>query len=135
MLNLNRIDKDAVAQQLLNMWMNAEYPLDTRPREWWVTAFTRLGYSSDGRVGEKLRPADGLVLCRGAVESARDGLSWTPNIELARWFAERCGGELWVCWFPPSALLARMGPQWGDVHIPGCSEFICDPAGLLIEEY
>ena len=127
--------RGVVSRALLDKWMNHRFPLDVHPAAWWVERFRALGYSSNGVVSEKLRPADGLVLCRGAVESARHGLSWTPDLALARWFAERCGGKVWICWFPPSALLAYMGPQWGDIHVPGCSEFIADPSGLPIEEY
>ncbi|MGV9864548.1 hypothetical protein [Rhodococcus koreensis] len=112
--------------------MNCEHPLDAYPAAWWVERFRALGYSSDGVADEKLRPADGLVLCRGAVESAKYGLSWSPDLATGRWFAERCGGEVWVAEFEPERLLAYLGPRWGDQQVEGGTEYLADPTGLTL---
>lgn len=132
LLNWSKAKRTVTVQVLLDQWMNHRFPLDVHPAEWWIERFRALGYSADGQVGEALRPATTQVLCRGSVESARHGLSWTPDLALGRWFAERCGGEVWVAEFGPERLLAYLGPDWGDVHVPGASEFIADPTGLTL---
>ncbi|RZL82301.1 MAG: hypothetical protein EOP32_11985 [Rhodococcus sp. (in: high G+C Gram-positive bacteria)] len=131
---MNELERGIIARRLLDNWMNLDHPLDVHPREWWLTRFQRVGFTSDGIADEALRPKDGLVLARGAVHAARDGLAWTPDLALAEWFAKRCNGKVWLCYFEPEHLLAHLGPAWGDVHVQGASEFIADPAGLHIEE-
>ncbi|WAM13941.1 hypothetical protein [Rhodococcus sp. JS3073] len=132
LLKWSKAKRELTVQALLDSWMNHRFPLDVHPAEWWLERFRALGYSSDGRVGEKLRPAGSLVLCRGAVESARHGLSWTPDLALGRWFAERCGGEVWVAEFAPERLLAHLGPRWGDQQVEGGTEYLADPTGLTL---
>lgn len=130
---LNELERGIIARRLLDNWMNCDRPLDVHDRDWWLTRFRRIGFTSDGIADEALRPIEGIVLARGAVPSARDGLAWTPDLPLAQWFADRCRGKVWLCYFEPDRLLAHLGPSWGDVHVAGASEYICDPAGLLIE--
>lgn len=132
LLNWSRAKRELTVQALLDRWMNAAHPLDVHPAAWWVERFRALGYSSDGVVSESLRPAGTQVLCRGSVASARYGLSWSPSLEMGRWFARRCGGEVWVAEFEPERLLAYMGERFGDQQVAGGTEYIADPAGLTL---
>jgi hypothetical protein len=79
--------------------------------EWWEQLFWWVGYTIDGYKSDP--PSQPLKLFRGACRQFRDGMSWTDQIETARWFADRTTrlhpgspGAVWTSTFRPDQLLA-----------------------------
>ncbi len=113
-------------------WCMCEWPgRAVDPPHRWRDLFDLAGYTVDS-VPSK-RPTTPLTLYRGAVPEHRDGWSWTDDIQLAQWFAERphnAGrGRIWTAVVEPSRLLARIITEGRD----GESEYVLDPSGLAVQ--
>ncbi len=105
-------------------WTMSEWPEQHADQNSWLYAFD---LAADGALivddevvareesGDlaALTDADGCVtLYRGAIESRRHGMSWTNDIEMARWFARRFDGmtddqgKVWTITVPADYVLA-----------------------------
>lgn len=91
-----------------DVWSMAEFPVNLLPDEMWVGLFEEAGYTHDGQPAP--RPTDAVTVYRGALFERRRGMSWTTDMDRARWFAERDlgggRGMIWAYLAPPEALLA-----------------------------
>jgi hypothetical protein len=89
-------------------WSGAEFPVDLLPFNQWVELFGEAGYTHDGEPAP--RPEQAVTVYRGCHHERRFGMSWTTDIERARWFADRDLGQgvglIYVFNAPPEALLA-----------------------------
>ena len=109
-------------------WSGCEFPEDALwdyDPDAWHYLFGLAGYTVDGRRAE--RPTEPVKLYRGASWERREGMSWTDDVTVARWFANRSTrihpespGRLWTTTVDPGCLLARNVNER-----PGEPEYIC----------
>jgi hypothetical protein len=89
-------------------WSMAEFPTNLLPAEEWVELFEEAGYTEDEKPAP--RPRQAVTVYRGCSTDRRHGMSWTTDIERARWFADRDLGHgtglIYVFNAPPESLLA-----------------------------
>lgn len=108
-------------------WSMAEFPASLLPQETWIELFEEAGYTADGRTA--LRPSQYVTVYRGCHPERRHGMSWTTDIERARWFAERDLGQglgmIYVLNAPPESLLAYIQDA-----SRGESEYVVNPEVL-----
>lgn len=71
---------------LPGVWVGAEWPAQLGKKRW-LAMFEATGFVSD-RPGAQV-PESALTIYRGALGGRVRGLSWTTDLERARWFAER----------------------------------------------
>lgn len=120
---------EELRDQLVWAWQDCEHPRQFGYRAL-IRLFRRAGPLTDGPE----LPTEPIEVYRG-VDNRRDarGLSWTRDLERAKWFAQRFssihkGRHVYRTIAPPSAVLAvfeRRNEQ----------EVVLDPKGLLLEEY
>jgi hypothetical protein len=118
---------------ILGVWSGADWPLLSLDEGTWIEWFEETGFVSDSGCE---KPSEPVTVYRGAsIASAGRGMSWTFEIDRARWFAER---ELLVghgpagvyeVVVPPTYLLAIV-----ERERPGEAEAIVDPALFDIRE-
>jgi hypothetical protein len=70
---------------LPDAWTGPEFPARALPHWYWVDLFRRAGFISDTLI--EIREV--TTIYRGAVRRWRKGMSWTVDLDKARWFAER----------------------------------------------
>ncbi len=83
-------DPEDLAEAVSDAWTSADLPLRALARHEWVGLFRELGYTVDGRRRPELRPTTPLTLFRAATryDLRTPGLSWTPDLNLARFFQQ-----------------------------------------------
>jgi hypothetical protein len=122
-LLLNLLDYDVLTQEaaialLKEAWTGTEFPTqnDEETQDRWTSAFSSAGWVSDDG---STRPTEPVRLYRGAVPECSYGMSWTGDVEKARWFAKRFGpeGEVFCATFQPGDLLARFTGRNEDEYV------------------
>jgi hypothetical protein len=111
----NALSRPAAAFMAISLWpykpdsVSVNYAL-------WARMFRDGRFTEDGhRVTPPARPA---LLFRGATPEGVKGLSWTTDLEQARYFAtsdrQRNPGRarVWMSWVPPELMLAHFGRGW-----------------------
>lgn len=126
----------AAASVVPSAWISAEHPMRNLYAEAWIELFNLAGYTRDGVPAE--RPTEPLTLYRGAVPEHREGWSWTADLDLARWFADRFSdigrpGRVYIAQADLYALLAHLTGD-SDFGRQGESEFVVNPADLNIRD-
>lgn len=126
------IDTPVLAEVIATVWSLAEYP-ESAGSELWLLLFGRAGFTIDGTPAQ--RPAEPMVLYRGAVPEMSRRMSWTTSRQKAQWFAGRFGdlfGEafMYTTTAPPESILCIPGTEGR----PDEAEVIIDPAGLAITQ-
>lgn len=100
------------------------------PMESWRSLFAGCHYTHDFEVTRRPLRWWGRTLYRGATSDNRFGLSWTGDIEQARYFARSrqapgVWGSVWQCRVPASRVLARLSSRsWEDEYVSdvrGCA--------------
>ncbi len=116
------------------VWKACDHPEAEVAEELWLLAFEQAGYTVDGRRAEY--PDTPLILYRGASFERRLGMSWTDDVNVARWFASKWNdakgypGIVWTATVESWRLLAR------NTDTPdGEPEYIIDTFGLALAEY
>jgi hypothetical protein len=111
-----------------SVWTTAEFPESKYdPRTIWVDLFGEAGYTHDGKRAP--RPSEPVTVYRGCSHDRRFGMSWSTDVDRARWFADRDlgkgKGHVYVVTAPPESLLAF-------IHEFGRSEaeYVIDPQYL-----
>ncbi|WP_182141104.1 HD domain-containing protein [Schaalia sp. JY-X169] len=114
------------------------YPVRSiqRPPEFWIPIFRSVGRfvvkedrtivpMEDNRTARRGQKKS--ILYRGARDSERSGLSWTPRLIVATQYAThwRVGASLWETRAPQSAILA---------FFKNSAEAVLDPTGLQINQ-
>lgn len=117
-------------------WVSAERPMSNLFARDWLGLFKLAGYTRDGVPAE--RPTEPVTLYRGALPRYRKGWSWTEDLDLARWFADRYAdlgrpGRVYTTQADPHALLAHLTGD-SDFGRQGESEFVVNPADLNIRD-
>lgn len=81
---------DELAIALEEAWTMADLPLLALPRRRWIELFQHVGFLADSVRHEASRPRTPLTLFRAATAHDRrtPGLSWSPDIEKARFFQD-----------------------------------------------
>jgi hypothetical protein len=122
-----------VAKGLADAWTMCEWPRQAMESKYWRIIF---GMALDdhefikdnGEIGlhSELEPT--LTLWRGAMPEYREGMSWTDDRDLAKWFATRLNfsGCLYEITIPNDAILANFNNR-------GEREFVVD-LDLLFED-
>ncbi|WP_431959899.1 hypothetical protein [Mycobacterium sp. smrl_JER01] len=109
------------------VWCMAEFPASLLDPDDWVSLFEEVGYTEDGKPAP--RPRNPVTVYRGCSPERRFGMSWTTDIERARWFAQRDlgqgAGQLYEATIPPGCLLAYIHES----HRLE-AEFVVDPIAL-----
>lgn len=109
---------------VVEAWMVAEFPESNVHPEFWVDWFETAGYTHNGHPSP--RPEAPVTLYRGCAPEREFGMSWTTDLDRARWFAERDlghgNGNVYVYHADPAALLAFIG-EWGHHE----AEYVVDP--------
>ena len=100
-------------------------------REWWRRLFEAAGYREDDELTD--RPAQPLVLWRGAIPEFRANWSWTDHGDAAHmyasgWWVQQEIGIVWRAVVEPERLFARLSHGR---H----AEFVVDTDGLTIEPH
>lgn len=83
----NSIHADALAEATINVWVDCEGPSVNRAA--WAHLFRV--YVAPSHIGAEAKATVPALLYRGAVAERNVGMSWTPDLELAQWFARRNG--------------------------------------------
>ena len=71
---------------LQEAWGMPDFPLATVPRRTWILWFRRAGFISDKALSSAERP---LRVYRGCEPRYLRGMSWSPDLATATWFANR----------------------------------------------
>lgn len=119
------------AAAVANAWHLAEAPETEYGIDFWASHFSWAGFRHDGEQAD--RPDSPLTLYRGAASGRERRMSWTDDLDTARWFAARVvddGGSGLV-------IRARVQP-WrllAYIHESGRneSEWVIDPRRLRLE--
>jgi len=122
-----RLDREELRRHITAVWQLAEWPAALGIRTW-VTMFREAGFISDT---DEPVPDYPLTVYRGTTWGRRRGMSWTTDIDRARWFAARWQlrgerGEVFTAIVPPAAVLALVG----DPENHNEEEVVVDPAML-----
>ena len=123
-----RLARDDLRRVITSVWQDAEWPGAHLGVGAWISLFRECGFVSDDDQPAPMAP---LEAYRGTSWGRRRGMSWTTNLEVARWFAGRYtshGREAHVfrAEVPPGAVLALIGMEGGrNEH-----EVVVDPSGL-----
>lgn len=132
------IEQDVLPAQefieaVCDAWVMAEEPEKEFGLGFWVPLFESCGFTRDGIEVEK--PKEPQTLYRGAGYERERRMSWTDDLEMARWFAARAAldgplgfGQVLRARVQPWRLLAQ-------VHVSGRkeAEWVIDPRRLRIE--
>jgi hypothetical protein len=121
-------DED-LREVLPDAWTEPEFPEDYIGADEWVDWFRRAGFIGDADVPA---PTEPMQLYRGAIWENRRGMSWTYDVDQARWFARRFGrfasshrfveAHVFACTIEPGGVLARFVDREAEV--------VVDPAFL-----
>lgn len=110
------------------VWQDAERPTQNLPSSTWVEWFRMVGWTA---TDDRPPPAEVSQIYRGATWGRRRGMSWTPDLEVAQWFADRFigvdGGEsahVFQCQVPADAVMAFVEERKGE------PEYVIDPRRL-----
>ncbi len=114
---------------LVEAWTIPEWPASHLTARVWVSIFREAGFVSDP---PDLRPpSEPLTVYRGATFGRRRGMSWTLDLDRARWFASRSSlltgrpvGMVFRSSIPPESVLAIMTGGRRE------AEVVVDPVGL-----
>ena len=120
-----RLARDDLRRVVTSVWQGAEWPTAHLGVAAWVALFRECGFVSDD---SRSAPVEPLEAYRGTSWGRRRGMSWTTNLEVARWFAGRYGRDAHVfrAEVPPGAVLALIGMEGGrNEH-----EVVVDPSLL-----
>lgn len=80
------VKDEAFKTLLLEVWQDTEMP-GQWPKDYLVRLFRRAGFISDN---SQIQPTEPVTVYRGVTDKRyRRGLSWTTDLEKARWFARR----------------------------------------------
>lgn len=126
---------EVLAHGAISAWQMAEFPTAALDADSWDWMFEDIGFTENGVSAP--RPVDAVTVYRGALPAHARGWSWTEDVELARWFANRFPGT-------GARVYRTVGlPPWLQAHVTadwkfgraGESEWVIDPTGpLVIEE-
>jgi len=103
--------RDDFVRLLPEVWRLAEWPARSLGQRAWLAMFTAAGFVSDCGSAP---PTEPLVVYRGATFKNMRGMSWTTDLDRARWFANRerlfhgGEGEVFMVPAPPHAVLAHI---------------------------
>lgn len=121
----NSITLDDMRLLLPGVWQMAEYPTHNLPADIWLEWFRMVGWTA---TDNRLAPIEAVQLYRGATWGRRRGMSWTPDLDLAQWFADRFAhrgpAHVYECQVPTDALLAFVEERRGE------PEYVIDPRAL-----
>jgi hypothetical protein len=109
-----------------DVWSMAEFPESHFDLpETWRDLFEIAGYTHDGQPAP--RPSAPITVYRGCHHERRFGMSWTPDLERAQWFADRDlghgTGHVYVHRAVPRELLAFI-----DASNRHEAEYVLDPS-------
>ncbi|MGO8860410.1 MAG: hypothetical protein ACLQRH_06540 [Acidimicrobiales bacterium] len=125
-------DRDAYRSTFLRevlapVWSAADFPESNFPRRWWIPLFRDAHYP---------QPDEPLAIYRGAASNRRLGMSWTPDADRARWFADRYKRRVgarrtyvYSTTADPRAVLCQL-ERSGSAGVPGGTEIVVDPLRL-----
>jgi len=100
---------DDIRKNITAVWSTAEWPASIIGVDEWVRMFRAVGFVADD---DEPPPAAPLELYRGTTWGRRRGMSWTRDIDRARWFARRLqqdDGLVFRLLVPAEAVLAFVG--------------------------
>lgn len=133
-----------LADAIGDAWTGAEWPEQHLTPESWVMLLDTVGYLVDGSPARREDDLPEVVtLYRGAIPGRREGMSWTTNLDTARWFAHRFDGvrlgsgpaqvgQVWRIDIPRDYVLARFNHRNESEHVVDVSDF--DPAEYRLVE-
>jgi hypothetical protein len=129
--------RNLVREVILEVWSGADRPTYKLPAWLWILWFQMAGFVSEPKGMQ--RPAEPMMLYRGANHPTRfrRGMSWTDDLDQARWWADRLPrpsgpGVVYVAEVPPENILAiNHDPD----HGRGEHEFIINPKGVRTRVY
>lgn len=113
------------AATLAYVWGIARQPAWALGADLWVAMFRSVGFVS---LTGQPAPVEPLQLYRGTTWGRRRGMSWTTDLDLARWFADRTAlygfdGHVFGAVVEPAGMLASIDSR-------GEREIVIDPAYL-----
>lgn len=120
------LSEDDLRRVILDVWQMAEWPVPCIGERAWLRMFRRTGYISESG---KPRPETCTVAWRGTRLTSRGrGMSWTNDLEQARWFAQRWAlsgvdAGVFTALIRPHAILAILDSPEGRQE----SELIVNP--------
>lgn len=131
-------DPDEIVKGLASAWPAAEWPAQYVDPTIWSMLFNQaldsLTYLHDEEVRDRADLPDQVTLYRGATEEHAVGMSWTDDLDRARWFAGRFNGlrgtepgKVWTVTVDSDVVLARFESRRGE------AEWVLD-VGML-EDY
>ena len=125
------LDQDQLARGLRDAWTRTNPASRTTvDRTQWLKWFRAVGYIEGDR---RVDPPRRLKLYRGAPDP--NGMSWTSDINVAKFFRHSWRGRLWTTTVGHRRLLAHF-PRSVSLDGSGLveSEYIIDPTGLRPRE-
>jgi hypothetical protein len=109
---------------LVDSWVGAEWPAQIMETKAWLylfTFYTETGTFLDDNGELTLTDTlpETLTLYRGAVPEYKEGLSWTSERDLAKWFGTRLGmkGQLYTITVPNHVVLAKLDDRKENEYI------------------
>jgi hypothetical protein len=122
-------------------WSGAEHPMMYLDKDEWLELFDLAGYTVNGKPSP--RPTEAMTVYRGSDAEHCLGWSWTEDVALAQWFADRVihtrPGIVWRARVEPVRLLARITESRlradppGFTETRGESEWVVDTGGLDVQ--
>lgn len=135
----DRLTPDDLRTALHEAWTLAEFPEQGIDAESWTFLFDQVEYQVDGEARDRDDDLPEIVtLYRGAIEDRRTGMSWTSDLDQARWFANRfsglrdtTAGYVWRIDIPRDYVLARFTGRNEAEHVVDTSGFEDDEYVLM----
>lgn len=131
--HLHRLPLDEIRRAVTEAWRMAEFPEDHLGTDVWTGLFDGCEYMVDGEPAMRTDLPDVLTLYRGALPARKRGLSWTADLDQARWFANRFTGNLPVYRIEVfrSYVLARITTRSEDEYIVDTTDLYDDDFDLI----
>lgn len=133
---------DDLAEAVGQAWTGAEWPEQHITGDGWYVLFDTVGYLVDHQQRDRDEDLPEIVtLYRGAIPDRRAGMSWTSDLDTARWFARRFDGirggltgQVWRIDIPRDFVLARFNHRRENEHVVDVADFDDEEYQVVEEE-
>lgn len=82
----DELSREQLRELVVDSWLGAEFPALMASYDEWSEIFLTAGFCTDNW---QVKPTEPVTMYRGAPDGYVEGLGWTSNFEIAKWFNDR----------------------------------------------